>query len=358
MSRLTPLILVLALLATACGQALGDPRVAAVINGETITVDDLRPYVAAAEQAGGADPAQPPPPPESEIAVGVLRQIAQATILQQEVEARGGDAVTDADVEEELQRVIEQSGGDAQFDQQIATAGLTREGVDLELRFQLAIEALADLLAADVEIAEEDVQFTYASQFGQPTVSHILVATEAEAQDVLDRLDGGESFADLATELSSDPGSAARGGDLGVLQIGAFVPEFEEAALALEPGEISEPVETQFGFHVITTSAAAPLDDELRAEIEEGLSRQQVQPLLVDAALTAIDEADVTINPRFGTWAPDTTGGNLNQLILAPGDPLGDLQPAEGQGLELPPGDPALPPVQDPGAPAQPPVGG
>lgn len=85
----------------------------------------------------------------------------------------------------------------------------------------------------------------------QARARHILVETEEEAQEVIDRLEAGEDFADLAAELSTDPGSAAEGGDLGFVPRGRFIAPVDEAVFTLPPGEISEPIESQFGWHVI-----------------------------------------------------------------------------------------------------------
>ena len=85
----------------------------------------------------------------------------------------------------------------------------------------------------------------------QVRASHILVETEKEAKDILERIGKGESFAALAKSLSKDKGSAEKGGDLGYFGRGKMVPEFEKAALALKPGEISDPVRTRFGYHII-----------------------------------------------------------------------------------------------------------
>lgn len=81
--------------------------------------------------------------------------------------------------------------------------------------------------------------------------SHILVKTEKEAKDILSKIEKGESFSELAKALSNDPASAQKGGDLGYFERGRMVPEFEQAALSLKPGEISKPVKTRFGYHVI-----------------------------------------------------------------------------------------------------------
>jgi peptidyl-prolyl cis-trans isomerase C len=81
--------------------------------------------------------------------------------------------------------------------------------------------------------------------------SHILVKKHSEALQVLERIKKGESFADLARELSLDRGSGKRGGDLGLFGRGQMVKQFEDAAFKLKKGETSEPVRTQFGYHII-----------------------------------------------------------------------------------------------------------
>jgi peptidyl-prolyl cis-trans isomerase C len=81
--------------------------------------------------------------------------------------------------------------------------------------------------------------------------AHILVKTEKEAQTVLDRLGKGEKFSNIAREVSRDPGSGKRGGDIGWFTRGKMVKEFENAAFELQKGQTSPIVKTQFGYHII-----------------------------------------------------------------------------------------------------------
>ncbi|MDA8083467.1 MAG: peptidylprolyl isomerase [Nitrospiraceae bacterium] len=117
------------------------------------------------------------------------------------------------------------------------------------------------------------------STTSQIRASHILVKTEAEANAVLERLKKGEKFEDLARKLSIDKGSAKNGGDLGYFTRGQMVPEFEKAAAALKVGEISRPVKTSFGYHIIkvTDKKAGPVIefDRIKDLISQKLSGER-----------------------------------------------------------------------------------
>ncbi len=111
------------------------------------------------------------------------------------------------------------------------------------------VEEKAKLNAGEIKafFDQNEDKFTVGTKI---RASHILVGTEEEANDILDKLNKGEKFEKLA-ELSKDTGSAQKGGDLGYFGRGQMVPEFEQAAVSLKPGELSKPVKTRFGYHVI-----------------------------------------------------------------------------------------------------------
>jgi peptidyl-prolyl cis-trans isomerase C len=148
-----------------------------------------------------------------------------------------------------------------------------------------AMQAAYDEMKEDPDFAVEQV-----------TARHILVETEEAAREVIAALDAGADFAVLAQERSTDP-AAARGGELGTFRRGSMVPPFENAAFALEPGSYSsEPVQTQFGYHVILVEAKEAIEPSF-AEVEEqlraDLTRRAVEGLLEDI------RADAEIQ-RFG----------------------------------------------------------
>ena len=108
---------------------------------------------------------------------------------------------------------------------------------------------------------------------------HILVEDEAKAKELIEELKGGADFAELAAANSTDPGSASRGGDLGFFGPGQMVPEFEEAAMALEPGSFTEePVQSQFGYHIIRVDevrdSPMPTFEEVSDRIRQLMMRE------------------------------------------------------------------------------------
>jgi parvulin-like peptidyl-prolyl isomerase len=120
------------------------------------------------------------------------------------------------------------------------SAGMSEEELRETLEAQLLRQEMEEVVTEAVPTAEPHAR-----------TRHILVESKAEAEVVLKRLQEGEDFAALAEELSKDPGSAQQGGDLGWFAKGQMVPEFEEVAFSLEPGELSDVVVTEYGFHIL-----------------------------------------------------------------------------------------------------------
>lgn len=143
-------------------------------------------------------------------------------------------------------------------------AGLSEADYRRIIEANLLYDKLQDLFAGQVPTSEEQVH-----------ARHILLETEEEAQAVLARLKAGEDFVSLAKELSTDESTKEDGGDLGWFPRGVMVPEFEEAAFALQPGETSDVVQTSFGYHIIRVEERDP-DRELEPSL---LARRRASAL-------------------------------------------------------------------------------
>lgn len=188
---------------------------------------------------------------------------------------------------------------DRVVDSQLLLVSAEKQGLanDPEVQAQIARardNVLRDGLvkrAIEQGTTEDKLKAAYEAMKGKPDfavtethASHILVADEATAKDIIKQLDGGADFAKLATEKSTDPSAKTNGGDLGFFRKEAMVPEFAEVAFALEPGKIgTTPVKSQFGWHVIKVierRETVPTFEEKEPELRQLLAQQIVAALL------------------------------------------------------------------------------
>ena len=160
-----------------------------------------------------------------------------------------------------------------------ARAGVLR---DAYVRQEIQKGTTEDRLRARYEEMSDDEGFTQEEVHAR----HILVGSEAEAQEVIGELEGGAEFAALAEEHSVDPSARSNGGDLGFFRREQMVPEFAEAAFALAPGEhTKKPVQSQFGWHVIEVldrRMGTPSFEETEPRLRQELAREIVLALVAD----------------------------------------------------------------------------
>lgn len=258
---------IIALIVGAVVFALTRPSDDAVarVNGEDITKDEL--YEIMVKQDGQT----------------ALDALISKKIIQLEAEKQNIQ-VTDADLEGEVAELANYYGGQAAFEQSLTTYNMTIDDVKKDLVVQVQLEKLME---ARITITDKEVEEYFAAnseQFAaaeQVKASHILVDSEEKALAVKQLLAEGKDFADLAKEYSTDPSNNQQGGDLGLVKRGDMVAEFEEAAFALAAGEISEPVLTKFGYHIIkvtekTEAKPGTLEDN-RDKIRTTLLNQKMQ---------------------------------------------------------------------------------
>ena len=321
------------LLLTGCGDnGEARPGAAAVVGETTISTDQLQGLVdrgladPMAEQQLGADRAA--------FQRQALARLINAEVLERAA-ANNGVTVTDGDVADQRADFETQAGGAEALEQQAAQSGIAAEDLDLFIRSIVLDQRLGDELTSNVGVSDADLQALYdqnIAQYDQVRSRHILVADEAtarrvEAEVTADR----DRFEALAAELSTDTSNKDRGGDLGLAGRGQFVPEFEEAIFGAEPDSIVV-VQTQFGWHVIevqerqTTTLA-----EAEPELRRGALQEQRQERVSAALLATSEELGITVNPRFGTWDPETG------TVVAEDSPNGVVSPGPGGGTGVAP---------------------
>ncbi|AMO86864.1 peptidylprolyl isomerase [Solibacillus sp. FSL K6-1781] len=219
----------------------------------------------------------------------LLQQVVVEQILNDKYK------VTDEEIEEELKGVKEQYG--ESYEAVLAQSNLTEETLKTNIRFTL----LQEKALKDVEVTDEEIEKYYNQASQELNARHILVEDEETAKEIKAKLDAGEDFAKLAKEFSTDPGSGAKGGDLGWFTVGTMVPEFNDAAYALEIDEISEPVQSEHGFHIIQVTEKRDVKDYGKLEDKKEEIRESIAATKADwntKMAELIKEADVKVKDK------------------------------------------------------------
>lgn len=254
----------------------------ATVNGEAITKSQLYDKLV---EAGGKS---------------TLQNLITTTLVAQEAK-KANITVTDADLNEELEDLKAQFGGEQAFESALAQSGMTLD--DLKKQMPMQVE-LRKLLEPQVKISDADIKKYYddnKAQFEQPEevrASHILVKTKEEADAIEKELKEGKDFAELAKEKSTDTGSKVNGGDLNFFKRGDMVPEFSDAAFKLKVGEISEPVKSQYGYHIIKVTDRKEAKnftlDEKKDDIRKILVTQKISELSSTWLQETTEKAKIT----------------------------------------------------------------
>ncbi|MGA9405645.1 MAG: peptidylprolyl isomerase [Bacteroidota bacterium] len=262
-------IKLLAMMLVLCGplhsQTVLD-RIVAVVGKEIITLSDLNLTIQSMAMQNKLDPDSP------ELRARVLDgMINEKLILAQAIEDSvevTNDEVTDR-LDRQIKMLVQQAGSEQRLEElyNMPISRMKRDFRDL-IRNQLLVEKIRQTRQSSITVTRRDVEeFFDAHKDSLPTIpkeyelSHIFIkpkpdttviqAVYKKALAILDSIKSGGDFADFAKRYSSDPGSARGGGDLGWFRRGVFEKEFEEAAFSLKDSEISQPVRTSYGYHII-----------------------------------------------------------------------------------------------------------
>lgn len=311
MKKLFSLVAAGAVVLAACGSGSGN--VAATVNGTDVTVGDVNALI---DSDGATVPV--------EQFAQYLTAAIQFNIFFEAAEADFGVSATEEEIEAEAQRLFDELATEGETREDFLAARGVTEDFLAKIAEQSAVDvAMREALAADAaDPTQEEIdaeRAIAAAALTNACVSHILVATEDEANDVMARLDAGEDFGAIATEVSTDTGSAANNGELPCGSPDGYVEPFRLAVLDATVGEVyAVPVESQFGYHIILvteltepTEADLPTDEELADNVRQAAVAAEVQTWFNEI----MESAEVTVSEEFGTWQalppsviPPTTG--------------------------------------------------
>ena len=213
---------------------------------------------------------------------------------------------TDEEVEARVNQLVAEFSPTATLDEYLVSANASEAGIRLYARQLIIQQAIEDELADDytqptpedaaAELAEFPLDWT------EVCSAHILVATIEEAEAVMTRLEDGEDFGELATELSIDTQSGANAGDLGCVAPSGFVTEFADAAMNAEIDTPTDPVESEYGYHIILVSSRTTAEEDVVLEYLDSTAKYGA----VDAwFIGSVKAANVVVAADVGVWVTD-----------------------------------------------------
>lgn len=244
---------------------------AAQVNGQYIFLTDYERRVAQYEQAladQGLDPAQ--------ARDQVLEGLIDGALIQQGAVALGIQ-VSDEELDRQVEADIEAGGGQAAFNEWLQATGQTREDYREMLRQSMISQRAMEAVTGGLQTEAEQVH-----------ARHIQVESEEEAQEILAQLQQGADFATLARERSTDLATRENGGDLGWFPRGMVAPELENAAFALQPGEVSDALPLGEGYQLIQLverEAARPLPPDMQIELQQAAFERWLAELRAAATI-------------------------------------------------------------------------
>jgi peptidyl-prolyl cis-trans isomerase C len=311
--------LVLGALAAGCGGGSSGPAdvpadAIAVVGGREIPKTDYDRLLARAEQTYKARKQDFPKAGTAEFAQ-LRNAIVKSLVEQTEFEIAAdelGIVVTDEEVDKRLDQLKQQyfQGDEQRYRDELEKQGITEEQVRDDVRTRILSEKTFEGVTKNVQVTDADLQTYYEqnkAQFETPAtreVRHILVKSEARANEIYQQLKNGADFATLAKKYSQDPSSKEQGGKF-TAQQGATVPQFDKVAFSLKTGELSKPVKTQFGWHVIMAiSDVTPKKTKPLSEVEDQIRQQLLEQKR---------------NERINDWIAQLRERFADQISYAPG---------------------------------------
>ncbi len=248
------LLIVMAMSLVACGGANDSGTDLVKVGETTINESELEQYLAFTAFIQGIDITQFPEESMVAIKTQMLDDMIAMECIKQHFTGKEGDVFPET-IDADLKTFMEEAKGTENINDYLKANKISDEILTDFFYNQYYRQAYFDEVEKGMTTLDADAKAYYDANLDsfkvdEVTASHILVEKEATAQEILSKLESGEKFEELATVYGTD-GTKDQGGSLGTFGRGQMVKEFEDAVFAMEPGEISEPVKTEFGYHII-----------------------------------------------------------------------------------------------------------
>lgn len=328
--RLPAVVLAGLLALSACGAARPP---AAVVDGERITDDQLQQNIVLFKFLTGLTRGACGQPIQGESAESACARFTLSNLIQEDLIKHYATAhsltVSVSSVTDAITQLASNLGGAQQLGTRLKSQGLTQADLNAFATRLLLFREVQRALAAG-QVSDAQLMQTYQqqqAQFTQVHVAHILVKTKSEALKIEKQVTE-ENFGDLAARYSIDTSNAQQGGDLGTISEAQFSATFDQtfvqATLAITPGEISEPVHTQFGWHVIHLIS---LDVQPFDQVKQQILDQAAGSVFQQWLSGRLTSAKITVNPKYG-HLDSATGQILPTRSTATSSPSSAASPS------------------------------
>lgn len=237
-----------------------DDKTVAIVDGEKISKDDYKSELSFYASMLAS---------QQNLKNSIVTMMVQDKLIANDIK-KNDIKVDDKEVDDALMQSVQNFGGQENFDKTLDDYNMDLNKFKETLKKDLMYKKHREWFDENNKITDEELKKYYEDnkdEFSKVDASHILVEDEETANDIKSRIDNGEDFASLAKEYSKDTASAKNGGALGAFAKGQMVKEFEDAAFSMKEGEVSSPVKSQFGYHIIKINSVKDSFEDSKEEI-------------------------------------------------------------------------------------------
>lgn len=235
----------------------------------------------------------------------IVQMMVQDKLISDDMKANKLE-IADKEVNDAFLNSVKQFGGQEQFDKMLDDYNMDVEKFKETVKKDLMYQKHKEWFTKEHPVTDEEINQYYEDnkdEFAKRDASHILVEDEKTAKEIKEKLDSGQDFAELAKEYSKDSANAENGGNLGTFSKGQMVKEFEDAVFKLKEGEISEPVKTQFGYHIIKLNKVADSVEDNKEAITKALEDKKYADYIKE------------LNEKANVVTESTTADNSNDSV-------------------------------------------